>query len=145
MGKKRIIKAKKEGGFDSELKTRALGKVPKKKMNSGVVYVQSTYNNTRVTLADKNGDVVAWSSAGNVGFKGAKKGTPFAASKVAELIVEKGRMIGLNEIDVEIKGVGAGRESALRSLISSGLEINSIKDTTPIPHNGPKPRKPRRV
>ncbi len=145
MGKKRIVKAKRGGGFDSELKTRALGKLPKKKMNSGVVYIQSTYNNTRVTLADKNGNVVAWASAGNIGFKGTKKGTPFAASKVAELIIEKGKMIGLENIDVEIKGIGTGRESALRTLIASALEINSIKDTTPIPHNGPKSPKPRRV
>ena len=144
MGKKRIIKGK-GGGLDAELKARSLSRLPKRKIDSGIVFIQSTYNNTKVTLTDNSGGVLVWASSGMMGFKGTKKGTPFAASKVAELVIEKGKNIGLKEIDVQIKGVGAGRESALRALSSSGVEINSIKDTTPVPHNGPKPKKRRRV
>jgi len=145
MGKKRIIKEKRGGGLDAELKARSMSRLPKKKLTAGIVHIQSTYNNTRVTLTDQKGDVVLWASSGTMGFRGTKKGTPFAASKVAELVAEKGKMLGLNELNVEIKGVGVGRESALRSLAASGLEINSIKDTTPVPHNGIKAPKPRRV
>jgi small subunit ribosomal protein S11 len=144
MGKKRIVKER-GGGLNKELKARALGRLPKKKLSSGVVYIHSTYNNTHLTLSDKQGNVILWSSAGTLGFKGTKKGTPFAASKVAEIIVEKGKMLGLKDLDIEIRGVGVGRESALRTITSKGIEINSIKDTTPVPHNGPRPRKPRRV
>jgi small subunit ribosomal protein S11 len=144
MGKKRIVKEK-GGGASAEMRNRALSRVPKKKLESGIVYIQATYNNTIITLADKKGNVILWASAGNLGFKGARKATPFAASRVAELVSDKAKMIGVKEIDVEIKGVGGGRESALRTFGSKGLEINSIKDTTPIPHNGPRPPKRRRV
>jgi len=144
MGKKRIIKEKRGGSFNQELKSRAFSKLPKKKLDSGIVYIRSTYNNTAVSLTDKKGNMIMWSSSGTLGFKGAKKGTPFAASKVAETVAEKAKLIGVKEIDVEIKGVGGGRESALRT-IGAKMEVNSIKDTTPIPHNGPKPPKPRRV
>ncbi len=144
MGKKRIVKGK-SGGLSGELRTRAFSRLPKKKLTSGIIFIKATYNNTRVTFTDKKGDVIMWASAGNLGFKGAKKGTPFAASKVSELIVEKAKMIGVTEVDVEIKGIGGGRESAFRTIGAKGMEINSIKDTTPIPHNGPRPRKPRRV
>lgn len=143
MGKKRIIK--KGGVVDQELKARSLGKIPKKKLASGILYIQATYNNTLISLSDSSGNTVMWSSSGSLGFKGAKKGTPFAAAKVAELLAEKAKNIGIKEVDVAIKGVGAGRESAIRTFAAKGIEINLIRDMTPIPHNGPKPRKPRRV
>jgi len=144
MGKKRI--AKKGGAMlDKGLKTRALSKVPKKKMDSGILHVQSTYNNTRVSLSDIKGNLVAWSSSGALGFKGAKKGTPFAAAKVGELIGDKAKMVGVKNVDVVIKGVGAGRESALRAFVTKGISLNVISDVTPVPHNGPRPPKPRRV
>ncbi|MFC1757037.1 30S ribosomal protein S11 [Patescibacteria group bacterium] len=144
MGKKRIIKTK-GGGMSPEMKARALNKIPKKKLSLGNVYIHATYNNTRVTFTDEIGNVIMWSSAGNLGFKGAKKATPFAASKVAELISEKAIKIGVKEINMEVKGIGGGRESAIRTFGNKGFVVNSLKDTTPIPHNGPRPRKPRRV
>lgn len=144
MGKKRIIK--KEGTtVDQELKARSLSKVPRKKVTNGILYVQSTFNNTLMNLTDFQGNSIMWSSSGSLGFKGAKKGTPFAASKVAELLAEKAKNIGLKEIDVVVKGVGAGRESAIRTFAAKEIGITSIKDKTPIPHNGPKSKKPRRV
>jgi len=144
MGKKRIIK-KAGSVLDQELRTRFLSRVPKKKLTSGILYIQSTYNNTMLTLTDQQGNVVLQSSSGALGFKGAKKGTPFAASKVAELVGEKAKMIGLQEVGVKVKGVGAGREAAIRSFIGRGIDLKFIQDITPIPHNGPRPPKPRRV
>lgn len=144
MGKKRIIK-KGGGTMDQGLKARSLEKIPKHKISSGVLYVNATYNNTLINLTDTEGNVVAWSTSGALGFKGAKKGTPYAASKVAELLAEKGKMIGLENVDVVLKGVGSGREAAIRSFVAKGININLIRDVTPIPHNGPKPPKPRRV
>lgn len=117
----------------------------KKRLDSGVLYVQSTYNNTKVLLTDNNGNAVLWSSCGTLGFKGAKKGTPFAAAKVGETLAQKAELLGLKDIKVVVKGVGSGRESAIRGFISRGINISSIKDVTPVPHNGPKPKKPRRV
>lgn len=144
MGKKRIIK--KEGGaVDQELKARSLSKISKKKLTSGILHIQSTYNNTLLTITDLKGNTVMWASSGSLGFKGAKKGTPFAASKVAELLTEKAKMIGIKDVDVILKGVGSGRESAIRTLAARGVEINLIRDMTPVPHGGVKPRKPRRV
>jgi small subunit ribosomal protein S11 len=145
MGKKRIIKKEGVSGVDQELKARSIARMPKKKLTSAVLYLQSTFNNTLMNLTDTEGNTVIWMSSGSLGFKGAKKGTPFAASKVADLLADKAKMIGVNNIDVIIKGVGAGRESAIRALAARGIEINSICDMTPIPHNGPKPPKPRRV
>ncbi|MFC1625394.1 30S ribosomal protein S11 [Patescibacteria group bacterium] len=127
------------------MKARALSRIPKKKLSSGIVFIQATYNNTRITFTDNDGNVIMWSSSGNLGFRGAKKATPFAAAKVVELISEKAKKIGVKEISIEVRGVGGGRESAIRSLGTKGFIINSIKDVTPIPHNGPRPRKPRRV
>ena len=144
MGKKRIVR-KSGGEADSGLKSRALSRLPKRKLDSGVLHIRATYNNTRVMLADKKGGCVIWSSSGALGFKGAKKGTPFAAAKVGELVGEKAVLIGVKEVAVEIRGVGGGRESSLRAFSSKGIEITSIKDTTPVPHNGPRPKKPRRV
>jgi small subunit ribosomal protein S11 len=144
MGKKRIVK-KNSSGVDSALKARSLAKVMKKKIVEGTLFVESSYNNTRLSLADRGGNVLAWSSSGALGFKGAKKGTPFAASKIGELIGEKAQQAGLKEVNVIVKGVGSGRESAIRAFSAYGVEIVSIIDKTPVPHNGPKPRKPRHV
>lgn len=144
MGKKRIIK-KNSSGVDSSLKARSLSKGLKKKLTEGILYVESTYNNTRVTLTDKGGNTLAWSSSGALGFKGAKKGTPFAAAKIGELLGEKASQSGIKEVSVIVKGVGSGRESAIRSFSAFGIDLTSIEDRTPVPHNGPKPKKPRRV
>ncbi len=144
MGKKRIVK-KNSSGVDSALKARSLAKAVKKKIVEGTLFVESSYNNTRLTLSDKTGNVLAWSSSGALGFKGAKKGTPFAASKIGELIGEKAQQIGVKEVNVIVKGVGSGRESAIRAFSAFGVDIMSIVDKTPVPHNGPKPRKPRHV
>lgn len=144
MGKKRIIR-KTGGSVDQGLKSRSLARVAKKNIVAGTLHIQATYNNTKVLLTDKNGNAVAWSSSGALGFSGAKKGTPFAAAKVGELLGEKASMIGLKEVDVVIRGVGAGRESALRAFASKGIEVSKIADDTPMPHNGPRPRKPRRI
>ena len=144
MGKKRIVK-KNSSGVDSALKARSLAKSMKNKVLEGTLYVESTYNNTRLSLADRKGNILAWSTAGSLGFKGAKKGTPFAASKIGELIGEKAQQAGIKEVMVIVKGVGSGRESAIRSLGAFGVEIVSIEDRTPVPHNGCKARKPRHV
>ena len=144
MGKKRIIK-KSGGEADSGLKARSISRTPKKKLTQGVLHIEATYNNTRVTLTDTKGGVVIWSSSGALGFKGAKKGTPFAAAKVGELVGEKALLMGLKDVHAVIKGVGSGRESSLRSFLGKGIDVLSIKDITPVPHNGPRPKKPRRV
>jgi small subunit ribosomal protein S11 len=144
MGKKRVIK-KSGSSMDQAMKSRALSKVTKKKLVSGKLYVEATYNNTKLSLTDISGNVVIWSSSGALGFKGAKKGTPFAASKVGDLVGEKAAVAGIKQADVVIKGVGSGRESAVRSFMSHGIEINNIQDKTPVPHNGPKAKKPRRI
>jgi small subunit ribosomal protein S11 len=141
MGKKRIVKTG-DDAAKAESKPKASAK---KRIDSGILYVQSTYNNTLVLLTDKKGNAIMASSAGALGFKGAKKGTPFAAAKVGEVLGEKAAEMGLKEIDVIVKGVGSGRESAIRGFTSKGINITNIKDETPVPHNGPKPKKPRRV
>ena len=117
----------------------------KKRLESGILFVESTYNNNKVSLADTKGNIYLWTSSGKLGFKGAKKGTPFAAAKLGEDLAEKAQALGLKEVAVVIKGVGSGRESAVRSFITKGFTITSIKDVTPVPHNGPKPKKPRRI
>ena len=146
MGKKRII-TKGAGNKNNALRARALSKSSKKKkkLEVGVLHIQSTYNNTRASLTDLEGNLFFTSSAGALGYKGAKKGTPFAASKVGEVVAEQALGAGVKKVQVSVKGVGAGRESAIRSFITKGIEITSIKDITPVPHNGPKPKKPRRV
>ncbi len=144
MGKKRIVK-KNSSGVDSALKARSLAKAIKKKIIEGTLFVESSYNNTRLSLSDKSGNIIAWSSSGALGFKGAKKGTPFAASKIGELIGEKAQQFGIKAVDVIVKGVGSGRESAIRGFSTFGIDIVSIIDKTPVPHNGPKPRKPRHI
>jgi len=144
MGKKRIIR-KSGGTVDQGLKSRSLSRVSKKNLAAGTLHIHATYNNTKVLLSDKTGNTVAWSSSGSLGFSGAKKGTPFAAAKVGELIGDKAALIGVKEVDVVIRGVGAGRESALRGFAGKGIEVTRIADDTPIPHNGPRPPKPRRI
>jgi len=111
----------------------------------GRAYIQSTFNNTLVTITDPIGAVITWSSAGSSGFKGSRKSTPFAASQAAETSARRAMEQGMRQVDVYVKGPGAGREAAIRSLQSSGLQINSITDVTPIPHNGCRPPKRRRV
>ena len=120
-------------------------KKEKKNIPSGVVHIQSTFNNTIVTVTDPAGNVVAWSSSGVQGFKGSRKSTPFAAQMAAEDAAKKAMEHGVRSIDVYVKGPGAGRESALRSLQAAGLKVHLIKDVTPIPHNGCRPPKRRRV
>ena len=117
----------------------------KVKVTKGRVYVQSTYNNTIISITDPTGGVIAWGSAGLVGFKGSKKSTPYAAQKTMEDIIQRVKDRGLAEVDVFVKGVGSGRESAIRALQGSGLIVLSIKDQTPIPHGGVRPKKVRRV
>ncbi len=111
----------------------------------GIVHISSTFNNTIVTSTDPQGQVIAWGSAGTAGFKGAKKGTPFAAQQAAESVAKRSMDQGMRQVEVLVKGPGAGRETAIRALQSSGLEITLIKDVTPIPHNGCRPPKRRRV
>ncbi|OGG40125.1 30S ribosomal protein S11 [Candidatus Jorgensenbacteria bacterium RIFCSPLOWO2_01_FULL_45_25b] len=117
----------------------------KRKHDRGKIYVQATYNNTMMTVTDEKGNVVTWMSAGSLGFSGPKKATPFAASKVAEAIAEKTQKTGPINVEVYVKGVGSGRDSAIRALASKGFQISLLKDITPIPHNGPRQKKPRRV
>lgn len=119
----------------------------KKKINTtkGKVYVNATFNNTIVTITDMKGDTIGWSSSGSVGFKGARKSTPFAASTAVESLAKKVLDLGLKEVEVYIKGPGSGRDAAIKALKNSGLFIKAIADVTPIPHNGPRPRKRRRV
>jgi len=111
----------------------------------GVAHIKSSFNNTIITLTDLQGNVITWASAGKVGFKGSRKSTPFAAQLAAETAAKEAMDLGLQKVDVEVKGPGAGREAAIRSLQAAGLEILSIKDVTPIPHNGCRPPKKRRV
>lgn len=150
MGKKRIIakteeelikeREKVEAAIKREIKVK-----PLQKIREGRIYIASSYNNTILTLADLRGNVLAWTSAGQLGFKGSKKATPFAASRVAEAISQAAKKIGIEKIEILVKGIGSGRESAVRSLAARGLDIISIKDVTPIPHNGSRPPKVRRV
>jgi len=116
-----------------------------KKVPVGVAHVKATYNNTIVALSDLSGNIISWASAGMAGFKGPKKSTPYAAQIITRIAVEKAKEFGLGEVSVMVKGVGTGRESAIRALNANGLIITSIKDITPIPHNGCRPKKPRRV
>ncbi|KND49628.1 MAG: ribosomal protein S11 [Parcubacteria bacterium C7867-008] len=144
MGKKRIIK-KSGRGLDQGRKERALSKASKRRLEKGVLHVEATFNNTKAVLTDDKGNAIMSSSAGALGFSGARKSTPYAAAKVGELLGEKASLIGLKEASVIIRGVGAGRESALRAFSGKGIQIRSIQDKTPVPHNGPRPKKARRV
>lgn len=150
MGKKQVIEQNQEEVIkESEKIDQTLKKEVKvsasNRVSEGRVYISSSYNNTIVTLTDAKGNVLSSKSAGSVGFKGTKKSTSFAASRVAEAIANICKKLTMERIDVFIKGIGTGRESALRTLVNQGLNVNSIKDITPIPHNGVKPKKVRRV
>ena len=143
MGKKRITK--KSGGSDVAGTSRALNRIPKRKLASGRLTILATFNNTLVTLSDTKGNAVMAASSGALGFKGARKSTPFAAAKVGEIIGEKAQQMGMKDADVIVRGVGAGRESALRAFAGKGINITRIIDRTPVPFNGPRAPKARRV
>lgn len=150
MGKKKITtqtteEAIKEKETLEAAFTKTAGKTAAKRHERGRVYISTSYNNTLITITDEKGNVVAWSSAGALGFSGPKKATPFAASKVVAALSEKIQKSGPFELQAYVNGIGGGRDSALRSLAARGFNITSIRDITPIPHNGPRPRKVRRV
>ncbi len=143
----KTAKAGAEATDDKVAKKPAKGKKKAKRrlVQEGKAFIQATYNNTIVTITDLNGEVLAWSSAGSNGFKGAKKATPYAAQISVEAAVNKAKVFGLEKVHVIIKGVGSGREQAIRGLHTAGVNIESIKDVTAVPHNGCRPRKARRV
>jgi small subunit ribosomal protein S11 len=148
MGKIKIItKEEEKTGTDKVVENtpKTGAKVPKKKIVAGTLHVEATFNNTKVVLSDKEGNTLFWTSAGSLGFKGAKKGTPFAASKAGSVIGEKAKALGIKEVDVKVKGVGSGREPTIRAFMAYDIDITGVNDVTPVPHNGPKPKKPRRV
>lgn len=154
MGKKKVIKQTEEELLKEkevlELAQKKASqitpsKIKDRRIERGRAYIYSTYNNILLTLTDDKGNVLAWASSGSLGFKGPKKATPFAASRVAEAVAEKVSKFGFKKIDVLVRGVGSGREATIRGLAAKGLDINSIKDITPIPHNGCRPPKVRRV
>lgn len=117
----------------------------RRNVTRGIAFIKATFNNTLVTITDPNGDVLCWATAGTVGFKGSRKSTPFAAQRAAETCADRAAKFGLKEIEVRVKGPGSGRESAITGLQTSGLSVRSIEDITPLPHNGCRPRKKRRV
>ncbi len=152
MGKKKITTAEDkapETTVEKTAETTAVAAVAtkgsKRRVDSGILCVESTYNNTKLVLTDKMGGTLAWSSSGSLGFRGAKKGTPFAAAKIGETLAAKAAELGIKEVRVVIKGVGSGRESAIRGFISKGINLTTIQDMTPVPHNGPKPPRARRT
>ena len=137
---------KEKNKVDKIVKAKPLKKVKlKRNISSGIAYVNSTFNNTIISIADEHGNIISWSSAGAKGFKGSRKSTPYAAQIAADAAGEKAYDLGLRVLSVQVKGPGSGRETALRALQSRGFKIVSIKDTTPMPHNGVRPPKKRRV
>ena len=126
-------------------KKKSFKKKEKRVVHSGLVHIQATFNNTIVTISDAEGGVISWSSAGSLGFRGSRKGTPFAAQQAALTAANKATETGLRSVDVRVSGPGSGRESAVRALSTAGIEVRSIRDVTPIPHNGCRPPKKRRV
>jgi small subunit ribosomal protein S11 len=126
-------------------KKKAFKKREKKNVPSGLVHIQATFNNTIITISDPNGNVLSWSSCGSLGFRGSRKGTPFAAQQASLTAAGKAKEYGLRVVEVHVSGPGSGRESAIRALATAGIEVRAIKDTTPIPHNGCRPPKRRRV
>ncbi|MBI2012912.1 MAG: 30S ribosomal protein S11 [Candidatus Colwellbacteria bacterium] len=149
MGKKRIIQkgedASKQGGAVSAASPPGKKRKTQRAVEVGRIYIRSSYNNTVMTVTDDKGNVMAWATSGALGFSGPKKATPFAASKVTAAIAEKVSKTGPHKVEVLVSGIGPGRDSAIRSLANQGFDIISIRDITPIPHNGPKAPKPRRV
>lgn len=146
MGKKRVIKKAEEAveakirASDTEGEIRAT-----KRISRGFAHIQATYNNTVITITDEKGNTLAWSSAGSIGFSGTKKATPFAAARVAEALADKMKRMGMSDLFIRVTGVGSGRDSAIRAFVNQGFNVISIKDVTPLPHNGPRPQKARRV
>ncbi len=130
---------------DKKGKRKSFKKKEKRTLLSGIAHIQATFNNTHVTVSDVEGNVVAWASAGGMGFKGSRKGTPFAAQQAASQVAQAVKALGCKTLDVRVKGPGSGRESAIRALQASGITVKSIRDVTPIPHNGCRPPKRRRV
>jgi len=147
MGKRRVITiGNKEGDSAEKQSGMSASKKSKRRIiTKGQVHIKSSYNNTIVTVTDLNGQVIAWSSAGLLGFKGAKKATPYAATSIINSLFEKVKKVGIKEADIFVKGIGSGRESAIRAVAANGINIATITDTTPIPHNGCRPPRPRRV
>ena len=146
MGKKRIITTQGDAvNTTDQSAVSAAKKTIKKQVLNGVAYIRVSYNNTLVTVTDSKGEVISWSSAGKLGFKGTKKSTPYAANLVAKDCVERAKKYNLTNIKIVVKGVGPGRESAIRGLTSTGLNVISIMDSTPIAHNGVRRKKPRRI
>lgn len=137
--------AKKKKDSEKRPKRKAFKKREKRSLLAGIVYIRATFNNTLVTITDKEGNVVCWSSAGALGFKGSRKGTPFAAQQAARRAADTVRSYGCKQLEVRVTGPGSGRESAIRALQTVGIEVKSIRDVTPIPHNGCRPPKRRRV
>ena len=151
MGKKHVVKKteeeilKEREKIEESLKKETKVKTAVGRIKDAKIYISSSYNNTLITLTDLGGNVLVWKSAGSIGFRGTKKATSFAASRVAEAIANVSKKLGIEKIHIFVKGIGSGRESAVRSLAAHGLDIVSIKDVTPIPHNGCRPKKVRRV
>lgn len=151
MGKKKVSQKseadliQETGKIESAVKKIAADQTSQRLLKTGRIYIQATYNNTIISVTDSSGGVIAWASAGAMGFKGAKKATPYAASRVVSAVLEKVKKIGLHEVEVFVNGVGAGRESAVRSIATQGLNMSSITDITPLPHNGCRAPKVRRV
>jgi small subunit ribosomal protein S11 len=116
-----------------------------REVSEGIIHIKSTFNNTIVTVSDMNGNVICWASGGSCGFKGTKKGTPYAAQVAAEKAIKEAMNHGIKEVDIRVKGPGPGRETAIRAIAASGVKVRSIRDVTPIPHNGCRPKKKRRV
>lgn len=150
MGKKKVIQKSdeevlKEGDALESVIKKAESQGAKRGASNGLIYIHASYNNTSITVTDANGNVLAWSTAGSLGFSGPKKATPFAASKVADAVIEKMKKVGLMKVKIFVRGIGSGRDSAIRTLANKGFDVISIKDVTPIPHNGPRPPKPRRI
>jgi len=143
MGKKKVVQKSKEGAAGEAVSRPASKKI--RNLDKGRAYINATYNNTVVSITDVKGNVLAWATAGSLGFSGPKKATPFAASKIVAVVAEKLKGMGVNELEVFVKGIGGGRDSAIRSLANQGFQLTSLHDVTPLPHNGPRPVKIRRV
>jgi small subunit ribosomal protein S11 len=150
MGKKKVIKKSEEEllkereDIESKMQKGVSAPKARKALQNGCLYISSSYNNTILTLTDEEGSVLSWVSSGKIGFKGTKKGTPYAANRVAELMAQAIQKLKLDKINIKVKGIGGGRESAIRGLVAHGVNIVSIEDVTPVPHNGCRPPKPRR-
>ncbi len=145
MGKKKVVQIEGAGTATDDKAKSQSASGSSKKIENGKVFINASYNNTAITVTDSSGNVLAWSSSGTLGFSGPKKATPFASSKIVSVLSEKMKKSGPFNLDIIIKGVGSGRDSAVRTFAAQGFNILSVKDATPIPHNGPRPKKVRRV